>query len=336
MSVFIIAEAGVNHNGDIDTAIRLINVAAEAGADAVKFQTIRTDTLVIKTAPKAQYQTKNTHAGESQREMLKKLELTASEHRTLISHCKNRGIVFLSTPFDIESINLLNELGIETFKIPSGEITNLPYLRKVGSLKKQIILSTGMSDIGEIETALNVLVRSGTMREKIVVLHCNTQYPTPYKDVNLLAMVTIRDALKIAVGYSDHTLGIEIPIAAVAMGAVVIEKHFTLDRSMKGPDHEASLEPGELAEMVHAVRNVSVALGDGLKRPMESESENIIVVRKSIVAAKKIKKGEFFTEDNITSKRPALGLSPMLWDHILGRQALHDYEEDDLVQLAPI
>jgi N,N'-diacetyllegionaminate synthase len=330
---FIIAEAGVNHNGSISIAKKLIDVSADAGSDAVKFQTFKAERLVCKSAAKADYQKKTTDADESQFDMIKKLELNEDAHKELMDYGKDKGIIFLSSPFDLESIDLLNKLGIEIFKIPSGEITNLPYLRKIGRLKKKVILSTGMADLGEIGNAINVLTEYGTRKDGITVLHCNTEYPTPFEDVNLNAMLTIRDAFKVKVGYSDHTLGIEAPVAAVALGAAVIEKHFTLDKNMKGPDHKASLEPDELKAMVHAIRNIEKALGNGVKRPSPSELKNKPVVRKSIVAARDIRKGETFTEDNITVKRPGTGISPMEWDSVIRNKAVRAFEEDDLIEL---
>ncbi len=333
MRTFIIAEAGVNHNGSISIAKKLIDVSADAGSDAVKFQTFKAERLVCKSAAKADYQKKTTDADESQFDMIKKLELNEDAHKELMDYGKDKGIIFLSSPFDLESIDLLNKLGIEIFKIPSGEITNLPYLRKIGRLKKKVILSTGMADLGEIGNAINVLTEYGTRKDGITVLHCNTEYPTPFEDVNLNAMLTIRDAFKVKVGYSDHTLGIEAPVAAVALGAAVIEKHFTLDKNMKGPDHKASLEPDELKAMVHAIRNIEKALGNGVKRPSPSELKNKPVVRKSIVAARDIRKGETFTEDNITVKRPGTGISPMEWDSVIRNKAVRAFEEDDLIEL---
>lgn len=328
----IIAEAGVNHNGDIQLAKNLIDVAAEAGVNYVKFQTFNSKELVSKNAQKATYQKENTNdTSESQLAMLKKLELSKEMHLELINHCNSKNINFLSTGFDSESIDFLNELNIDLFKIPSGEITNLPYLRKIGSLGKPIIISTGMADINEIGDAINVLAKSGANNSDITVLHCNTEYPTPMKDVNLLAMNTIKNTFDIAVGYSDHTLGIEIPIAAVALGATVIEKHFTLDRTMEGPDHKASLEPEELKAMVKGIRNIEKALGHGRKEPSESEKKNKEIARKSIVARTVINKGDVFNENNITVKRPGSGISPMLWDKIVGKVATKDYEEDDLI-----
>jgi N,N'-diacetyllegionaminate synthase len=331
MNVFIIAEAGVNHNGSLQLAKKLVDKAKEAGADAVKFQTFKAENLVSKSAKKAKYQVENMGSDESQYEMIKKLELGFDEFKELKNYCDKKEIMFLSTPFDDESIEFLDKLGLEIFKIPSGEITNLPYLRKIGLLKKKVILSTGMSDLGEVEDALDVLISAGTKKENIIVLHANTEYPTPFEDVNLKAIQTIACAFGVKVGYSDHTLGIEVPIAAVAMGASVIEKHFTLDKNMVGPDHKASLEPYELEPMVKAIRNIEKALGDGIKKPSKSESKNIEIVRKSIVAKRDIKKGEKFTEENLSIKRPGNGISPMRWDEILGQIARKDYKEDELI-----
>ncbi len=330
-NVFIIAEAGVNHNGNIETAKKLIDVAVDAGADAVKFQTFKTEQLVSKSAPKAAYQNKSGSSAESQFEMLKKLELDIDTHRELISYCKEKGILFLSTPFDHASIDMLDSLGLEIFKIPSGEITNLPYLRHIGSLGKKIVLSTGMSDLTDIEEALNVLISAGTLLEDITVLHANTMYPTPMEDVNLRSMQTIADRFGVKVGYSDHTLGIEVDIAAAAMGANIIEKHFTLDKSMEGPDHKASLEPSELNAMVKAVRNIEIAMGSSEKKPSPSELPNIPVARKSIVALKEITKGDVLTQENIGVKRPGNGISPMQWDEIIGTKAKKHYEKDQLI-----
>lgn len=327
--VFIIAEAGVNHNGSIKLAKKLIDAACEAKADAVKFQTFKADKLVSRNAAKAEYQKQTTDKKESQFDMIKKLELDADTHKELMAYCKEKKIMFLSTPFDHESIELLNNMGLEIFKIPSGEITNLPYLRHVGKLNKKVILSTGMTDIGEIEDALDALTEAGTKKENITVLHANTMYPTPMEDVNLNAMVTIGRTFDIAYGYSDHTLGIEVDIAAVALGACVIEKHFTLDKTMEGPDHKASLEPNELSEMVKAIRNIELALGSSVKKPSKSEIQNIEVARKSIVAACGIKKGEELSEDKLTVKRPGNGISPMHWDEIVGSVALKNYKEDE-------
>ncbi len=331
MSVFIIAEAGVNHNGSITLAKQLIDVAVDAGADAVKFQTFKAQSLVSKQAQKADYQKETTDAQESQFEMIQKLELDATAHRELMAYANKRAIMFLSTPFDHESIVLLNALGLNIFKIPSGDITNLPYLRAIGALQKKVILSTGMATLGEIESALHVLMGAGTCKNDITVLHANTMYPTPMEDVNLNAMVTIGKAFDIAYGYSDHTLGIEVDIAAVALGATVIEKHFTLDKSMEGPDHKASLEPDELKAMVRAVRNIELALGNGIKVPSRSEQPNMAIARKSIVARHAIKKGDLLSEKNVAVKRPGNGMSPMRWDAIIGTCATKDYEADELL-----
>lgn len=332
MSVFIIAEAGVNHNGSIELAKQLIDVAVNAGADAVKFQTFKTENLVSKSAKKAEYQKKTTDANESQFDMIKKLELDKETHYELLRYSKSKNIIFLSTPFDLESIDLLNDLNLSIFKIPSGEITNLPYLRKIGSLKKEVILSTGMADMNEIEAALNILIDAGTKQENITILHANTMYPTPMHDVNLRAMLSIGNTFDVAYGYSDHTLGIEVDIAAVAMGASVIEKHFTLDKTMQGPDHKASLEPSELFAMVQSIRNIELALGSSIKKPTSSEKPNIQIARKSIVANCNITKGDIFTKNNLTVKRPGNGISPMRWDEIIGTIAFKDYDEDELIQ----
>lgn len=329
--VFIIAEAGVNHNGSIELAKKLIDVASESGVDAVKFQTFKAENLVSKNAQKAEYQKQTTDKNESQFDMIKKLELDVDTHKELMLYCKTKNIIFLSTPFDHDSIDLLSDLRLEIFKISSGEITNLPYLRHIGRLNKKVILSTGMADIGEIEDALDVLIAAGTKKENITVLHANTMYPTPMEDVNLKAMVTIGNTFDIAFGYSDHTLGIEVDIAAVAMGACCIEKHFTLDKTMEGPDHKASLEPDELKAMVKAIRNIELALGSCVKKPSKSEIPNIQIARKSIVAKMDIKKGEILTEEKITIKRPGNGISPMRWDEIVGSIATKDYKEDELI-----
>lgn len=329
----VIAEAGVNHNGSLDTAYKLIDAAKNSGADAVKFQSFKADSLVSKKAEKAVYQKQTTSSNESQYEMIKKLELSLEDHHKLIAYCLIKEIQFLSSPFDLDSIDLLNDLGLETFKIPSGEIINLPYLKKLGKLNKNIILSTGMADLGEIEEALDILIESGTKKENITVLHCNTEYPTPFEDVNLEAMLTIKNAFDVKVGYSDHTNGIEVPIAAVALGAEVIEKHFTLDRNMEGPDHKASLEPTELEAMVKSIRNIEKAMGDGIKKPSKSELKNKSIARKSLIATKKIGKGDLFTEGNIGIKRPGNGISPMRWDEVIGTKASKDFEIDDLIEL---
>lgn len=329
--VFIIAEAGVNHNGDINNAKKLIDVAARAGADAVKFQTFKAENIVCKNAEKAEYQKSTTGTEENQFSMLKKLELTEEMHQELQAYCLEKNIMFLSTPFDLESIDYLDKEGIKIMKIPSGEITNYPYLIKMAKTCKPIIVSTGMAELNEVEEAVTILRDNGA--KDITVLHCNTEYPTPYADVNLKAMLTLKDKLDLKVGYSDHTMGIEVPIAAVAMGATVIEKHFTLDKNMDGPDHTASLEPEELEAMIRAIRNIENALGDGIKSPSLSEKKNIDIVRKSIVAKKVILKGEIFTEDNLTVKRPGNGLSPMYWNELIGKMASKDYEIDEMIEV---
>ena len=329
--ILIIAEAGVNHNGDLDLAKKLIDIAAEAGADLVKFQTFNANRLVTSTAKKAAYQTQATDSRESQHEMLSRLELTPSMHMELIAHCAKRKIGFFSTAFDIESTDLLVSYGQEQFKIPSGEITNLPYLRHIGQLGRPVILSTGMATMEEIKSALQILENSGTPKNSITVLHCTSVYPTPMQEVNLKAMLEIRENLGVKVGYSDHTLGIEVAIAAVAMGATVIEKHFTLDRNLPGPDHKASLEPSELKSMVNGIRNIEIALGDGTKRPTPSEAKNIPVVRKSIVASKPIQQGEVFAPENLTTKRPGIGISPMRWDEVLGKTAIRNFSADEAI-----
>ncbi len=331
MKVTIIAEAGVNHNGSMKLAKQLIEIAADSGADYVKFQTFKAENLATKTAKKATYQKNLTDSAESQFEMLKKLELTYDQHKELIDWCTKLDISFLSTAFDIESADLLRDLGIQLFKIPSGEITNLPYLRHIGSLGHPVILSTGMSTISEINAAIDVLNQSGLDRKKITVLHCNTQYPTPFEDANINAMLTIRDESKVKIGYSDHTTGIEAPIAAVALGAKIIEKHFTLSRDLEGPDHQASLEPYELKQMIGCIRNIEKAMGDGKKFPTDSEKNNIDIARKSIVAKTKINKGEIFTDKNLTTKRPGNGISPMRWDDIIGKVSKKNFNEDDLI-----
>ena len=329
----IIAEAGVNHNGDIGLAKKLIDVAAEVGADLVKFQTFNANRLVTHAAKKADYQTKNTDGNESQHEMLRRLELTPEMHNKLIAHCALRNIGFLSTGFDIESVGLLVSLGQNLFKIPSGEITNLPFLRHIGRLGKPVILSTGMATLGDIEAAIEVLEEAGTARFNLTVLHCTTEYPTLMSEVNLRAMLSIHKAFGVTVGYSDHTSGIEVAIAAVALGATVIEKHFTLDRNLPGPDHKASLEPAELKAMVTAIRNIEIALGDGIKRLTSSEAQNKPVARKSMVASQAIKEGELFSAQNVTAKRPGTGISPMRWDDVVGRKASHDFAIDALIEL---
>ena len=330
----IIAEAGVNHNGDIAKAKALIDKGAEAGVDFVKFQTFKASNLVTKQAKRAAYQDKNTQDNDSQYEMLKKLELSQAVHQELIDYCTKKGVQFLSTGFDFESLEFLAGLGITIAKIPSGEITNLPYLRKVATLFPEVILSTGMANITEIKDAVKVLTDNGVSKDKITVLHCNTEYPTPMEDVNLKAMLHIQRELGVPVGYSDHTLGIEFPIAAVALGATVIEKHFTLDKNLPGPDHKASLEPEELKAMVMAIRNVEKVIGgSGLKEVSKSEAKNKPIARKSIVATKTIKKGDLFSVENLTIKRPGTGISPMQWDNVIGKTAKKDFEEDDLIEL---
>ncbi len=331
--IFIIAEAGVNHNGDINLAFKLVDAAAIAGADAVKFQSFKASSLLTKHAPKADYQKKLTDSQESQLEMIKRLELTADEQSQLFNYCRGKKIQFLSSPFDEESAVFLNKLGLKIFKIPSGEITNLPYLRTIAGFGKKIILSTGMSTIKEVEQAIGILTGAGTERKAITLLHCTSEYPAPFNEVNLQAMLTLKNTFKLTIGYSDHTTGIEIPVAAAALGARVIEKHFTLDRNLPGPDHQASLDAYELREMVKAVRNVQAALGNGFKGPSESELKNKVLVRKSIVARKTIKKGELFSAENITVKRPGTGISPMRWDEVLGKTAPENFVEDDLIAL---
>ena len=329
----IIAEAGVNHNGDMGIARKLIDVAVDAGADIVKFQTFSAERLVTKGAQKASYQKAATNSDESQFSMLKALELSHEQHIFLKEYCDKRSIEFFSTAFDLEGLDYLMSLGFKKTKIPSGEITNLPYLRRVGSFGQQVILSTGMSNLEEIESAIVVLEKAGTSRQLITVLHCNTEYPTPFQDVNLLAMHSIQKSLGVKVGYSDHTKGIEVAIAAVALGAEVIEKHITLDRKMPGPDHLASIEPNELKEMISAIRNIEAALGDGIKKPSESELKNRSIARKSIVASRTIAQGEIFDEKNLAVKRPGTGISPMQWDGVLGRIASRAFSIDEQIEL---
>ena len=331
--VKIIAEAGVNHNGSMDMAKRLIDVAADAGVDFVKFQTFKADKLLIEKAKKAEYQINATSIDESQYSMIQKLELDESDHKEIIDYCSSVGVDFLSTGFDNESIDLLYNYDIPFFKIPSGEITNLPYLRHVAGKMKPIILSTGMSTERDIEEALKIFYNSGIDKNLITVLHCNSEYPTPMEDVNLRAMLSIKDMFNVKVGYSDHTLGIEIPLAAVALGASVIEKHFTLDRTFIGPDHAASLEPNELKEMVMGIQNIEKALGSKIKKPTASEQKNISIARKSIVAKKHITIGEKFTEDNLCTKRPGTGISPMEWDNVILQKAKKNFEKDELIEL---
>jgi N,N'-diacetyllegionaminate synthase len=333
MSVIIIAEAGVNHCGDIKIAKKLVDVAVNAGADIVKFQTFKAKNLVTKNAKKADYQIKTTCSrSRTQYELLSNLELSEKMHHDLIKYCKLKKIKFLSTAFDIDSAKFLNSIGQDIFKIPSGEITNYPYLVEIGSYSKKIFLSSGMSNLGEIEDAVNLLKSSGTKKEFITVLHCNTEYPTPFDDVNLRAMKTIGKALNLKYGYSDHTLGIEVPIAAVALGASVIEKHITLDRKMEGPDHSASLEPNELVNMVKSIRNIERSMGSSIKEASKSEKRNIEIARKSLVAKKKISIGEVFTSENLTCKRPGNGISPMMWKYLIGKISNRSYEEDELIE----
>ena len=328
----IIAEAGVNHNGSIEMAKQLIDAAAVAGVDYVKFQTFKAEKLVTKDAKQAEYQQRNA-ADSSQYAMLKKLELTPRQHEELIIYCKQKGVRFLSTAFDLESIEYLHSLSLGVWKIPSGEITNYPYLKKIAQYGEPVIMSTGMCSMDDVEQAINVLLKNGLTKEQITLLHCNTEYPTPMQDVNLKAMLQLRDKFGVKVGYSDHTKGIEVPIAAVALGAEVIEKHFTLDGTLPGPDHKASLEPNELKAMVDAIHNIEQALGDGQKHVSASEEKNIAIARKSIVAAKDIKRGELLTEENLTTKRPGSGISPMRWEEVIGTKAIRDFKEDELIEI---
>lgn len=332
-NVIIIAEAGVNHNGSIENAFKLVDAAVEAGVDYVKFQTFKANKLVSSQAKKADYQIENTNNNtESQLEMLERLELSEAAHEQLIDYCNSKNINFFSTAFDLDSLDYLLSLGMKMVKIPSGEITNLPYLRKAAKLFKKIILSTGMSTLEEVRDALTVFLDNGISSENITILHCNTEYPTPMKDVNLKAMLHLQKEFDTLIGYSDHTLGIEVPIAAVALGASIIEKHFTLDKNMEGPDHKASLEPNELKAMVLAIRNIEAAIsGTGLKEPSESEIKNIAIARKSIIAKTSIAKGDIFSEDNLTIKRPGSGISPMLWDTVIGKKATRNFSPDDLI-----
>ncbi len=333
--VMIIAEAGVNHNGSLATAMRMVDVAAEAGVDMIKFQTFKSEKMVSKEARQAEYQKRNigNEQNDSQLDMLRKLELSPSDHSALVDYCLQKGIKFFSTAFDLDSIEFLHGLKMGIWKVPSGEITNYPYLKKIAQYKEDVILSTGMCELKDIENALKVLTVHGVGKEQITILHCNTEYPTPFEDVNLRAMIEIRDKFGVKVGYSDHTKGIEVPIAAVALGASVIEKHFTLDRRMPGPDHKASLEPDELKAMVASIRNIEQALGTGHKTVTASERKNIAVARKSIVAACDINKGEVMTENKLTVKRPGDGISPMRWEEVVGTRAIRDFKEDELIEL---
>ncbi|WP_436414235.1 N-acetylneuraminate synthase [Petrimonas sp.] len=334
-SVIIIAEAGVNHNGSIENAFRLIDIAASAGVDYVKFQTFKAENLVSQSAKKAEYQIQNTgNKEENQYQMLKKLELSEEQHEQLLRYCKEKNVKFFSTAFDLDSLNYLYTIGLEMVKIPSGEITNLPYLRKAATLFKKVILSTGMATLEDINAALSVFLTAGVSKNDITILHCNTEYPTPMQDVNLCAMLHIQKEFGTPIGYSDHTLGIEVPIAAVALGASVIEKHFTLDKTMEGPDHKASLEPDELKAMVKAIRNIERAISGTREKSVSlSEQKNITVARKSIVAKATIKKGDLFSESNITIKRPGTGISPMKWDVVIGKTASKDFEIDELISI---
>lgn len=329
--VIIIAEAGVNHNGSFELAKKMVDAAKEAGVDYVKFQTFNPEKLVSKYAEKAEYQKETTGSDETQLQMLQKLTLTEDNFLSLLDYCSEVGIGFISTPFDLDGIAFLETFDMDFWKVPSGEVTNLPYLEAIARTKRKVVISTGMCDMNEIQDAIQVLEKNGTT--DITLLHCNTQYPTPYEHVNLSAMNSIRDALHKEVGYSDHTQGIEVPIAAVAMGATVIEKHFTLDKNMEGPDHKASLNPAELQQMVVAIRNIEQAIGNGLKEPSSSEMANKAVARKSIVASRSIKQGELFSEDNLTTKRPGTGISPMRWYEVVGKVAPRDFSEDEIIEL---
>lgn len=333
-STIIIAEAGVNHNGSLSMAKQLIDAAKSCGVDYVKFQTTKSpESITSKFAQMAEYQKKNLNQDESQLEMLRKILLKMEDFGELNDYCKKQGVNFMSTPFDLDSIDYLSGLNMDYWKIPSGEITNLPYLRKIARLGTPVIMSTGMCTMEDIEAAMNVLIKNGLATEQISLLHCNTEYPTPFEDVNLSAMQTLKRHFGVRVGYSDHTKGIEVPIAAVAMGAEIIEKHFTLDRTLPGPDHVASLEPQELKAMVNAIRNIEKAIGSGTKQVSPSEQKNIAIARKSIIAACDIHKGEVFTEENLTVKRPGSGISPMRWDEVVGQIAKHDFVEDELIEL---
>lgn len=331
--VYIIAEAGVNHNGDVAMAEKMIDIAAEAGADAVKFQTFKASRLAARDAIKAKYQKVSTNIGESQYDMLKRLELDLPSHRRLMERCRKRGIEFVSSPFDAQSARDLAALGLRLLKVPSGEVINIPYLRVVGSLGIPVVMSTGMTIMEEVRAGMNALIEGGLSCENLTILHCNTEYPTPFEDVNLLAMISMARELGVRVGYSDHTTGLAIPVAAVALGARMLEKHFTLDKTLPGPDHAASLEPSELTAMVNAVRAVELAMGNGIKRPSPSESSNIHVVRKSIVAARDINAGERFSAENLDSLRPGTGISPLHWDDIVGRKAKRDFKRGEMVEL---
>lgn len=329
----IIAEAGVNHNGSIDIAKRLVDAGAEAGVDVVKFQTFNPASLTSQFADMAEYQKKNIGKSSSQLEMLKKLTLSKEDHYALVDYCDQKKVKFCSSPFDLESIDFLHKLKVPFWKIPSGEITNLPYLRKIASFHEPVIMSSGMSTLGDIENALESLLASGLDRKKITLLHCNTEYPTPPSDVNLNVMKTLQRAFNVAVGFSDHTMGLEFPIAAVALGATVIEKHITLDKSMSGPDHRASLEPDELKNMVYAIRNIELGMGSFIKKPTESEIKNLYIARKSIVASRTILEGEILSSNNLTTKRPGNGMTPMLWDKVIGKKANKNYQVDECIDI---
>ncbi len=334
MKTLIIAEAGVNHNGDMDIAEELIFKAAEGGADLIKFQSFVAEEMTSKSADKAAYQNASSDTGSNQFEMLSKLQLTREQHVQLLNKCNKQGIGFFSSAFDLDSIEMLENLNFSNIiKVPSGELTNLPYLRKIARTRKQVLLSTGLCTLGDIESAINILEEAGTSRNKITILQCTTDYPAAIEDVNLQAMLNMKATFGTQIGYSDHTLGIEVPIAAVALGATVIEKHFTLDRNLLGPDHKASLEPDDFTIMVKAIRNIERALGDGIKRPSQSELTNLVAVRKSIVARENIKVGEVFSEKNLTTKRPGSGISPMCWEQILGRRAMRDFAKDEMIEI---
>ncbi|MHB1016848.1 MAG: N-acetylneuraminate synthase [Coriobacteriia bacterium] len=334
--VYVIAEAGVNHNGSLETARQLVDAAVAAGADAVKFQTFRATDVMVPDAPKADYQVSATGSDESQLQMVQHLALDESAHRELLAYCVSRGIEFLSSPFDAWSIDLLDRLGLATIKVPSGEITNLPYLRRIGALRRRLIVSTGMSTMDEVADALDALEASGTPLALVTLLHCTSEYPAPYDEINLRAMVALGREFGLPYGYSDHTLGNEVALSAIALGAVVVEKHLTLDRSMPGPDHAASAEPAQIADLIRAIRHIEAALGDGVKRPMPSELSTMRVARKSIVAARDIAEGERFAEENLTTKRPASGVSPMAWDRLLGRPASRGYRADERIDVGEV
>lgn len=331
--VIIIAEAGVNHNGNYELAKQLVIKAKEAGVDYVKFQTAKPELVISKFAEMAEYQKANTGKVESQLEMCKKIHLKLEDYKPLKAFCEEVGVKFISTPFDLVSIDVLEELDMDFWKVPSGEVTNYPYLVKIAKTHRPVVMSTGMCEVDEVRAAVNVLLENGLTRDQISLLHCNTEYPTPFQDVNLTAMIDLANELGLSVGYSDHTVGIEVPIAAVAMGARVIEKHFTLDHNMEGPDHKASLEPDELKKMVDSIRNIEKAIGDGKKHVSDSERKNIAIARKSIIAARNIKKGELLTEDNLTVKRPGNGINPMRWNEVIGKIAIRDFVEDELIEI---